>query len=68
VYVVAPPDVDSGVEFVRAWRSPRTAIGKVEDGVDVSLPDVSDVVNYLEAFYHGFPVKLLPPSGLKFTA
>lgn len=66
VYFVAPPDVDAGVEFVREWGRPRTAGGEGEG--DVSPPTVSDIVKYLQAFYHGLPVRLLPPSGLKFAA
>jgi archaemetzincin len=66
VYVVAPLDVDARVEFVRSWGRPRTVGGDGE--VDVSPPDVRDVVQYLQAFYHGLPVQLLPSSGLKFAA
>jgi archaemetzincin len=66
VYVVAPPGAGDDVEFVSGWGRPRTGGGEGEG--DVSLPDVSDVIRYLQAFYHGLPVKLLPESGLKFAS
>jgi len=34
----------------------------------VGVPCVEDVKDYLAAFYHGMPVKLLPPPKLSFTA
>lgn len=66
VYVVAPPRAGTDVEFMRGWGRPRTGGGEGEG--DVSLPDVSNVLRYLQAFYHGLPVKLLPEWGLKFAS
>jgi len=70
IYIARSPDVDPEVEFVRGWGRPRITArkGKEGDDANVSPPDVDTVVRYLEVFYHGFPVRLLPPSYLKFAA
>lgn len=39
-----------------------------EKSQSVRVPCVEDVKDYLAAFYHGVPVKLLPPPKLSFTA
>ncbi|KAF8967028.1 hypothetical protein BDZ97DRAFT_1656732 [Flammula alnicola] len=66
VYVAAPPEIDSEVEFMQAWTSPAPASKGV--GAQVQNPEISDVVEYLTAYYHGISVKVLPPPRLKFTS
>ncbi|KLJ06139.1 hypothetical protein EMPG_10432 [Blastomyces silverae] len=62
VYVAAPPDIDPGVSFISQWDTPR-----IKRGASATTPNVEDVLNYLEAFYHGLPVKLFP-TPLSFTS
>ena len=64
VYVAAPPDVASEVEFMRLWshQQPLPAANPI------GTPRVQDVVDYLAAFYYGLPVKLLTQAPLCFTA
>lgn len=64
IYVAAPPAVDADVGFVPTWSQPRQH-GYIEA---IPPPAVEDVVGYLAAFYHGLPVKLLPPPKLCFTS
>ncbi|KAJ6559068.1 hypothetical protein DFH09DRAFT_1247883 [Mycena vulgaris] len=53
IYVAAPPVVDPSVSFATSWSTPKHA------DASVAPPDVHDIVEYLTAFYHGMPVKLL---------
>jgi len=62
IYVAAPPHIGSAVSFMKAWTKPDLASGSV-----LGPPDISDLVDYLSAFYHGLPVKQLPPSTLSFA-
>ncbi|KAK2805796.1 hypothetical protein FQN50_006072 [Emmonsiellopsis sp. PD_5] len=55
VYLAVPPDVHEDVEFVRQWSIPR-----VKSAKPLPEPDAQDVLDYLSAFYHGLPVKILP--------
>jgi archaemetzincin len=64
IYVAAPPDVDPNVDFIRNWSQPRQKALRST----ISQPHVQDVLSYIEAYYHGLPVKLLPSSKLRFTA
>lgn len=67
IYVVPPPDISSGVDFVESWTTP-VFLGKKggkRRGHDVNM---NHIVDYVAAFYHGLPVKLLPKSTLKFEA
>ncbi|KAJ7784421.1 hypothetical protein B0H16DRAFT_1492429 [Mycena metata] len=57
LYVAAPPAIDSKISFVKSWSEPKHA-----ESIPVEAPDVQDIVDYLAAFYHGMPVKLLPGS------
>ena len=60
IYLVAPPLVQSSVDFVSTWTSPQQEVGKV------AHPHVQDILDYLRAFYHGLPVKLLAGPALSF--
>ncbi|KAJ7175985.1 hypothetical protein C8R46DRAFT_890848 [Mycena filopes] len=60
IYVAAPPAIDSKISFVKSWSEPKHA-----ENTSVQPPDVQDVVDYLAAFYHGMPVKLLPGPALR---
>ncbi|KAJ6475093.1 hypothetical protein C8R47DRAFT_703597 [Mycena vitilis] len=62
IYVAASPVIDSNVSFVKSWSEPKQG-----EHVSVEAPKVQDVVDYLKAFYHGIPVKRLPPPGLCLT-
>ncbi|KAL8937244.1 MAG: hypothetical protein Q9216_004521 [Gyalolechia sp. 2 TL-2023] len=72
IYVAAPPEVDSGVEFVDSWIHPKAprrrghALHGSDDGSPLS-PNVEDVIDYLSTFYHPLPVRLLQ-SPLTFAA
>ncbi|KAF9485815.1 hypothetical protein BDN70DRAFT_916652 [Pholiota conissans] len=66
VYVAAPPAVDPEVDFMRRWTSPN--IQDKSNNMQVRLPKLKDVVDYLAAFYPGMTVKVLPPSTLKFAS
>lgn len=65
VYVAAPPAIDSEVDFMRRWTSPN--IPDKANDVKVKSLKISDVADYLSAYYHGMSVKILPPSNLKFA-
>jgi archaemetzincin len=62
IYVAAPPAIDSGISFVKSWSEPKHA-----DSISIEAPKIEDVAEYLKAFYHGMPVKLLPPPALRLT-
>jgi archaemetzincin len=62
IYLAAPPDCGSTVKFLQKWTHPQTG-----ESSKIRQPDIQHVLNYLEAFYHGLPVKLLP-SSLSFTS
>jgi len=66
VYFASPPDVGPGLEFLQKWKQPRSK-GAVQEKL-VKSPKTSDVLGYLEAFYHGLPVKMLPSPSVCFTA
>ncbi|KAJ7288225.1 hypothetical protein C8J57DRAFT_1494541 [Mycena rebaudengoi] len=57
LYVVAPPTADSEVSFVKSWATPAK---KHTDSASATTPRTQDVADYLAAFYHGMPVKVLP--------
>ena len=42
-------------------------VGKIAEDVTVNAPRIQDIVDYLRAFYHGLPVRLLPTGSLSFT-
>jgi archaemetzincin len=55
VYVVCPSETNAPVT---SWQAP-TATGKVHSTDNLTPPALQDVVGYLQAFYHGLPVKAL---------
>lgn len=64
IYVAAPPDVEPDVEFIRKWSHTQ----QERDEVPIAVPQVQAVVDYLTAFYHGMPVRLLPYPKLCFSS
>ncbi|KAJ5455259.1 Peptidase M54archaemetzincin [Penicillium sp. IBT 31633x] len=64
IYVVPSPQIDRDVDFIRKWKTPTYPNNEHQ----VKPPGTEDVQDYLSAFYHGLPVKLMPSSTLSFTA
>ncbi|KAJ7147080.1 hypothetical protein C8R43DRAFT_1088630 [Mycena crocata] len=62
IYVAAPFAIDPKVSFIESWRKSKHA-----ESVSLEPPGVHDMVEYLAAFYHGMPVKLLPSASLSLT-
>jgi archaemetzincin len=65
LYVVDVPKTTEDVSFMDAWLRPDVNAGnKTNKTSPATEPTPSlvaqDFVNYLAAFYHGFPVKLFP--------
>ena len=81
IYAAGPPAIAREADFVREWIQPkikskgstRARSRRPASSADRSSyasgasPHVREVVDYLAAFYHGLPVKLLPPETLSFT-
>jgi archaemetzincin len=65
IYVAAPPSVKADAAPVRTWTSASPQDGT--DGEPIPKPKIDDVIAYLEAFYHGLPIKLFPAAKLSFT-
>jgi hypothetical protein len=57
-YVAAPPDIAGDVSFVREWTNPKQGISSATKTAIVA-PGIQEVISYLEALYHGLPVKSL---------
>ncbi|KAB8299981.1 hypothetical protein EYC80_000223 [Monilinia laxa] len=78
IYVMGPPEIDGeGVEgFMRGWDECEAESGSKkgkgsknmwkEENWEMS-DWMSDIISYLQAFYHGLPVKRLDSSLLHFT-
>ena len=64
ICLASPPSVDSQVEFLQDWTQ-SSASREAQHRIDT--PNVRVVGDYLKAFYHGLPLKLLPASSLRFT-
>lgn len=64
IYVAGPPDIEPNVDFIRGWSEPK----EQDEALEVQTPQPKDVAEYLEAFYHGLPVKLLRSPKLSFTS
>lgn len=78
IYVVGTPEIDGeGVEgFMRGWDECEVGSGseKGTGGKNIWKDEswetsdwISDIISYLQAFYHGLPVKRLDPALLHFT-
>ncbi len=82
IYIAAPPDVSSDVDFLRSWATPQLEDGKSKKKSSTNLGGgpstsngppsepvrVEDILEYVAAFYHGIPVKMLPSGSLCFTS
>jgi archaemetzincin len=82
IYIAAPPDVSSDVEFLRSWVTPQLEDGESKKKSSTNLGGgsstsdappsepvrVEDILEYVAAFYHGIPVKMLPSGSLCFTS
>lgn len=64
VYVVPPPQISDDVNFMRSWIQPQNH----DQEVLANPPLTEEVHEYLDAFYHGLPVKLMAPSTLSFVS
>lgn len=62
VYVVTAPDIEDEVLFMRAWNN------RLDDEHHVTRPSAEAILEYLQAFYHGLPVKSLSRLTPAFTA
>ncbi|OQE18850.1 hypothetical protein PENFLA_c020G04785 [Penicillium flavigenum] len=62
IYVVPSPQIDPDVDFMRTWTTPKCP----DHELPAQPPSTKDVQEYLSAFYHGLPVKMMPPSTLRF--
>jgi archaemetzincin len=62
VYAVTAPDIEDEVQFMRAWHN------RLADGHHVTQPSAEAILDYLQAFYHGLPVKSLSRLSPAFTA
>ena len=60
VYVAAPPSASEDASFVNEWTTPRPMQETSHSASGARAPNTQDVVEYLEAFYHGVPVRMLP--------
>ncbi|KUJ21736.1 uncharacterized protein LY89DRAFT_637639 [Mollisia scopiformis] len=63
IYLAMPPEYDDDMDSVKKWAHPRQ---KKISGIE--QPKAQDVLEYLQAFYHGLPVKLFPSETLRFTS
>ena len=62
IYVVTTPTIEDEVQFMRTWEQRR------DEGQQVTKPSPQAILDYLQAFYHGLPVKALTRSAAAFTA
>ncbi|CAG7921803.1 unnamed protein product [Penicillium olsonii] len=58
LYVVPSPQIDPSLEFVREWQKPKGSTNKCQ----IDPPNIEEIKDYLAAFYHGLPVKVMPSS------
>lgn len=64
IYLVPTPTVVSSVAHVTDWAKPQVSRNGRPEG---RTPRIEDVQSYLEAFYHGVPVKMLSQPYLKYV-
>jgi archaemetzincin len=66
VYLMGPPNIDPSLKFAHKWAH----IGPEREVTDkpVAFPNTEEILEYLQAFYHGLPVKLLQARNFGFTA
>ncbi|RLN87682.1 hypothetical protein BBJ28_00003657 [Nothophytophthora sp. Chile5] len=69
IYVVPVPSVAAKVRYVQDWASPKLPSPRdSKKAPEVARPQPLDVRDYLAAFYHNLPVKLLSKPKLQFTS
>lgn len=57
IYVASPPNVQHDVQFIQKWTKPRRISSRE---ASIETPNIRPVIGYLQAFYQGLPVKVLP--------
>ncbi|KAF2475557.1 uncharacterized protein BDR25DRAFT_301180 [Lindgomyces ingoldianus] len=75
LYVISPPRIEEGLGEIGMRIGMESLVeqltgqaeGKGKKLRDVKEPGAEDVVQYLQAFYHGLPVKLFPQEDAEFT-
>ena len=63
IYLVPPPSISDEVPFVNTWTAPA----QTKKSDEAELPNTEDVAEYLRAFYHGMPVKVLSNPKVEFN-
>ena len=63
VYIVAPPQIDDSIGQLQEWARPQKSCSPAP----LTAPNAEDIKDYITAFYHGLPVKLLPSPALRFV-
>lgn len=58
IYVAPPPNLEAEVNFMKSWSQPKISHG-VGEAASIAPPRAQDVQDYITAFYHPLPVKLL---------
>jgi archaemetzincin len=64
IYLAMPPEYDTDMESIKKWAQPR----QKKKVPAIQQPKAQDVLEYLEAFYHGLPVKIFPTETLRFAS
>ena len=67
IYVAAPPAAKKNCQFIQQWTQPRSSGRLPKAETRIPTPRTEDVLEYLEAFYDGLPVRLLPSTNMIFT-
>jgi archaemetzincin len=62
IYVLSPPTYDSTTEFVRKWEEPtiKASAGSDSAPQGIIASDISELAEYLKAFYYGVDVQVSP--------
>lgn len=58
IYVAPPPAFGSEIAFMKSWSQPEISHG-ADESISIAPPSAQNVLDYLTAFYHPLPVKLL---------
>ena len=68
VYVAAPPEIDESVKLMRGWsRLGGEGASSNSTGREEGYFDIKAVIAYLQAFFYGLEVRLLPMA-LRYTS
>ena len=60
VYLADAPRITREVKEMEEWAEPDIDTHtQADEGLNVEPPDVKEVLEYLKAFYHGLPVRLM---------